>query len=112
MKYTGKSRGFVWGNCTYFVAMNKTVTWRGNAKEWLRNAAKQGVPTGSVPATGAIVVFNGHGYNPYYGHVGIVLEVHDDYIIVKDMNYRALNEVTVRKVLKNEAAIKGYIYVD
>ncbi len=92
--------------------MNKTVTWRGNAKEWLRNAAKQGVPTGSVPATGAIVVFNGHGYNPYYGHVGIVLEVHDDYIIVKDMNYRALNEVTVRKVLKNEAAIKGYIYVD
>jgi surface antigen len=28
IKYTGKSRGFAAGNCTWFVAQNKTVTWR------------------------------------------------------------------------------------
>lgn len=28
VKYTGLSRGFVWGNCTWYVAQNKTVTWR------------------------------------------------------------------------------------
>ncbi len=50
IEYTGQSRGFVWGNCTYFVAMHKNVTWRGNANQWLRNAAAQGVPTGKTPA--------------------------------------------------------------
>ncbi len=28
VKYTGNSRGFAWGNCTYYVAMHKKVTWR------------------------------------------------------------------------------------
>jgi murein DD-endopeptidase MepM/ murein hydrolase activator NlpD len=28
VKYTGLSRGFAWGNCTYYVAQNKSVTWR------------------------------------------------------------------------------------
>lgn len=47
--YTGKGNRFVWGNCTYFVANHKNVTWRGNAKDWLRNAAAAGVPTGDNP---------------------------------------------------------------
>lgn len=28
VRYTGNSRGFAWGNCTYYVAMHKKVTWR------------------------------------------------------------------------------------
>lgn len=39
--YTGKGRGFVAGNCTWYVAQNKTVTWRGNANQWMRNAKAQ-----------------------------------------------------------------------
>lgn len=112
VKYTGKSRGFAWGNCTYYVAMHKNVTWRGNANQWLRNAAAAGVPTGKAPAVGAIISLSGRGYNPYYGHVGIVAGIEGNDIIVKDMNYRRLNEVTIRKIPKTDSAIKGYIYVN
>lgn len=110
--WTGKGKSFAWGNCTYFVANYKNVTWRGNANQWLRNAKKAGVATGSKPVAGAIISFSGGGYNPWYGHVGIVMEVHDDYLIIKDMNYRRLNEVTVRKVNRDDGAINGYIYTD
>ncbi len=112
VRYTGNGRGFAWGNCTYYVANHKNVTWRGNANQWLRNAAAAGVPTGKTPAVGAIVSFSGRGYNSYYGHVGIVAGVEGGDIIVKDMNYRRLNEVTIRRVPKTDATIKGYIYVD
>jgi len=112
VKYNGNSKGFAWGNCTYYVALNKNVKWRGNANQWLRNAAAAGVATGSKPAPGAIISFSGQGYNPYYGHVGIVVDIDGDDVIVKDMNYRRLNEVTVRRIPASSSSIKGYIYVD
>ena len=78
----------------------------------MKNAKAQGVATGQEPAVWAIIQFSGGRYNAYYGHVGIVVSVTDDEIIVKDMNYRALNEVTVRHVDRDDGAIDGYIYVD
>lgn len=105
-------RNFVWGNCTCFVAKYKNVTWRGNAKDWVKNAKKQGKPTGDDPKPGAIIVYHGPGFPPAYGHVGIVMAVNDDHMIIKDMNYRALNEVTTRRESFNNPAIIGYIYVD
>lgn len=110
--YTGKGSKFAWGNCTYFVANHKNVTWHGNANAWLRNAAAAGVPTGSTPAPGAIISFQGSGYNPYYGHVGLVVDVDGDDVVIKDMNYRRLNEVTIRRVSKDDPSIRGYIYTD
>lgn len=110
LKKLTEGKGFVWGNCTYFVAKYAKVSWRGNAKDWLKNAAAAGVATGSQPQAGSIVVFAGKGYNPRYGHVGIVVETDGDDVIVKDMNFRRLNEVTTRKISKEDAAIKGYIY--
>lgn len=110
--YTGRGSKFAWGNCTYFVANHKNVTWHGNANSWLRNAAAAGVPTGNNPVPGAIVSFQGSGYNPYYGHVGLVVSVDGDDVVVKDMNYRRLNEVTIRRVPKNDGSIRGYIYTD
>jgi len=103
---------FYWGNCTWYVAQYKNVNWSGNAKDWLRNAKSKGHSTGSTPGLWAIVVFHGKWYNPVYGHVGIVIDVTATEIIVKDMNYRRLNEVTVRKVPKTDRAIQWYIYVD
>jgi surface antigen len=112
IKYTGLSRWFAWGNCTWYVAQNKTVTWRGNANAWIKNAKAAGVKTGQTPIPGSIIQLSGAGYNRYYGHVGIVADVTDDHIIVKDMNYRRINEVTIRKIPKNDPAIDGFIYVD
>ena len=112
VKYTWKSRGFVWWNCTWYVAQNKTVTWRGNANTWIRNAKAAWEKTGSTPVVGAIVQFSWEWYNRYYGHVGIVAGIENGNIIVKDMNYRWLYEVTIRKVPINSSTIDGYIYVD
>ncbi len=105
-------RTFYWWNCTRYVAQYKNVTWWWNAKDWLANASANWVKTWSSPSAWSIVVFNWKWYNPRYWHVGIVTSVKDWSIIVKDMNYRALNEVTVRKVPINDSAIKWYIYVD
>jgi surface antigen len=52
-------RNFAWGNCTCFVAKYKNVTWRGNAKQWLKNAQKAGAATGQDPQPGAIIVYDG-----------------------------------------------------
>lgn len=103
---------FYWWNCTRFVAQYKNVDWSGNAKDWLRNAKSKWHATWTTPWIWAIVVFHGKWYNPRYWHVWIVTDVTTDSIIVKDMNYRRLNEVTVRKVPKNDNAILWYIYVD
>ena len=88
------------------------MTWHGNAKDWYRNAAKAGADVGQDPSPGAIIVYSGYGFPRAYGHVGIVMEVNDDHIIVKDMNYRALNEITTRRDKVTNPAIVGYIYVD
>lgn len=103
---------FYWWNCTWYVAQYKDVNWSWNAKDWLRNAQSKGHATGSSPGLGAIVVFHGKWYNPTYWHVWIVVEITTSDIIVKDMNYRKLGEVTTRKVPKDDKAILGYIYVD
>ena len=70
------------------------------------------MPTGQIPVPGAIVQFSGYEYNPRYGHVGIVTEVSGDTMIIKDMNYSGLYNVTVRQVSVSDPAIDGYIYVD
>lgn len=112
VKYTGKDRGFVKNNCTWYVAQYKTVTWRGNANQWIRNARAAGVKTWKTPVPGSIVQFSGRGYNRRYGHVGIVIDVRDGLIIVRDMNYRKLGETTLREVPIWHRSIDGYIYVD
>ncbi len=103
---------FYWGNCTWYVAKYKTVNWWGNANQWLRNAQAKWHATWRTPTLGSIVVLNGRGYNPRYGHVAIVMDIKSDHLIVSDMNYRRLGEVTTRKMPKNDRAIMWYIYVD
>lgn len=105
-------RSFAWWNCTRFVAQYKNVTWWWNAKDWLYNARASWVETWYTPVVWSIIVFNWRWYNTAYWHVWIVTSVKSDYIIVTDMNYRAINEVTTRKVSKNDSAIKWYIYAD
>lgn len=107
-----KPFSWAWGNCTYYVASYKNVNWRWNANQWLKNAAAKWHATGSTPTLWAIVSLDGRWYNRRYGHVAIVMEVQANHIIVSDMNYRRLNEVTYRKIPKNDRAIQWYIYVN
>ena len=103
---------FYWWNCTRFVAQYKNVDWSWNAKDWLRNAKAKWHATWNAAQVWAIVVFNWGWYNPRYWHVWIVTSISWNNIIIKDMNYRRLNEVTVRKVSQDDWAIIWYIYVD
>ncbi|EKD66299.1 MAG: Peptidase M23 [uncultured bacterium (gcode 4)] len=112
ISYTGKWNKFAWWNCTYFVANHKNVTWRWNAGQWIANARAAWVPTWSDAVAWAIISFRGSGYNPYYGHVWLVVWIEWNDVIVKDMNYRRINEVTVRRINKNDSSIKWYIYAN
>lgn len=103
---------FYWGNCTRYVAQYKNVNWWGNANRWIANARAKWHATWSQARLWSIVQFSGTWYNPRYWHVWIVMEVNSDHIIVSDMNYRKLNEVTYRKVPINDRSIDWYIYVD
>ena len=103
---------FYWGNCTRFVGQYKNVNWWGNANQWLANARAKWHATWTQAKPWAIIVFGGGGYNPRYGHVGIVQKVTGNQMVVVDMNYRRLNEVTYRNVTVGSAWIVWYIYVD
>ena len=111
-----KPYSWAWWNCTYYVASYKNVNWRWNANQWMRNAAAKWnkVVYGRwfKPKVWSIISFAWRGYNLRYGHVGIVMEVKSDYMIVSDMNYKRLNEVTYRKVSLNDNRIVWYIYVN
>lgn len=103
---------FVWWNCTRYVAQYKNVTWWWNANAWIRNARAAWKSTWSSPSIGAIVQLTWRWYNPRYGHVWIVMDITSTDIIISDMNYRRLNEVTYRKIAINDRTIDWYIYVD
>ncbi len=111
-----KPYSWAWWNCTYYVASYKNVDWRWNANQWMTNAAKKGHKVvywrWFKPMLWAIIVFEGRWYNLRYGHVWIVMELKKDYMIISDMNYRRLNEVTYRKIKYDDPRIVWYIYVD
>lgn len=103
---------FYWWNCTRYVAQYKNVNWWGNANRWIVNAKAAWNLTWTTPKLWAIVQLTGRWYNPKYGHVWIVMDIIWNDIIVSDMNYRRLNEVTYRKIAINDRSIDWYIYVD
>ena len=107
-----KPYSWAWWNCTWYVASYKKVDWRWNANQWLRNARKKWHATWNYAIPWAIVVLWGRWYNRRYWHVAIVRKVMKNYLIVSDMNYRRLWQITIRKIKRYWSHIRGYIYVD
>lgn len=98
-------------NCTWYVASYADVNWRWNANQWLRNAKAQWHTISQTPKVWSIVQFTGRWYNTRYWHVWIVMDVTSTHIIVSDMNYRKLYEVTYRKIKIGDRTIDWYIYI-
>jgi surface antigen len=70
--------GFSTGQCTWYVATRRRVTWHtssgelgGNAGQWLQLAAAAGYTVGPDPQVGAIAVYTDSGA----GHVALVVGV-------------------------------------
>lgn len=99
-------------NCTWYVASYANVDWRWNANQWIRNAKAKWHTISQTPKVWAIVQFTGRWYNRRYWHVWLVVDVTPTHIIVTDMNYRRLYEVTYRKIKRNDRTIDWYIYLD
>jgi surface antigen len=90
---------FPWGQCTWYVASLRDVTWWGDAWMWAGNAAAAGYPEGMTPRVGSIVVWGpGHGYSGY-GHVAYVAAVNgpSDFV-VNEANYLGLGIVSERHI--------------
>jgi surface antigen len=100
---------FPYGECTYYVATQRNITWGGNADEWWQNA-RSSRPEGEVPIAGAVVVFEGPGYS-YDGHVAFVDSVNaNGSFVISEMNYDGWGRTDQRTVQAGDPSIVGFIY--
>lgn len=85
------SWSFAYGDCTWYVATQRQVTWGGNAYQWWANAAASGYAEGQTPQVGSIVVWGQDvpGYSYGYGHVAYVQAVQGNQFEVSEMNFSA-----------------------
>ncbi|MGH7746886.1 MAG: CHAP domain-containing protein [Candidatus Dormibacteria bacterium] len=100
------------GECTYYVAQHREVTWSGNADEWLANASAAGATTSTAPSVGAIAVYGpgGHGqYSLAYGHVALVTGVTATSYTVSEMNYAGPGVVDSRTIAWPDPDVLGFI---
>jgi peptidoglycan DL-endopeptidase CwlO len=90
---------FPWGQCTWYVASLRNVTWNGNAWEWAATARAAGRPEGMTPRVGSIVVFGaGNGYSGF-GHVAYVVSVQNSHsFTVDEGNFLGLGVVDQRHI--------------
>lgn len=100
---------FEWGNCTWWVAQRRAVTWLGNGGEWYANARAQGYEVGNTPLAGAILVRSGS----YYGHVAYVESVDGTSFTISEMNVSGLGVLTTRTydmVSNPPPSFIGFVY--
>ncbi len=102
---------FPYGQCTYYAASQRDVSWGGNAWNWFE--AANGIrPEGHTPVAGAIVVF----HTGWFGHVAYVEKVNPDgSFVVSEMNFwgngGGWGRVDHRTITAADfRSITGYIY--
>ena len=101
---------FSWGQCTWYVASLRDVTWGGDAWEWVATAAAQGKPEGMTPKPGSIVVFAPGNGSSAVGHVAFVeTVVSPNSFIVDEANVYGLGVVDKRLVASLQN-VEGFIY--
>ena len=100
--------GFSTGQCTWYVATRRLVTWHtpqgllgGNGGQWLELASAAGYAVGVSPELGAIAVFGDRGP----GHVAFVVGVSaDGSYTVAESNWALLGPVPPYVDLRGVAA--------
>jgi surface antigen len=97
---------FPYGQCTYYVATRRNVTWAGNGGAWYAAARAAGRPVGHTPVVGAIAVM----WGSWYGHVAYVERVNPDgSFVVSEWNVAGW-AVYDQRTLTNSPLIIGFIY--
>jgi hypothetical protein len=91
---SGANFSFAFGECTWWAARNFPVAWRGDAWQWVGNAAAAGYHISDQPSVGALVVYRRSQTYSSYGHVGNVIAVGQGQYTVSEMNYADGGKVT------------------
>jgi surface antigen len=82
---------YPWGQCTWGAKAltGENLNALGNARDWLANAQRRGLPTGSTPRVGATVVYQpGVQGASGLGHVAhVVALLSGGRFVVEEMNY-------------------------
>ena len=100
---------FPYGQCTWWAAYNRQVSWGGNAGDWLANAQALGARTSKQPSPGAIAVYApGNGYSGY-GHVAVVVAVAIGSYSVSEMNFIGWGQVNTRTIPWPDPHVEGFI---
>lgn len=100
---------FPWGQCTWFVASQRRVTWNGDAWMWAGNAIAAGRTESNQASVGAIVVWpTGVGYSDF-GHVAVVVAVDPTSYDVAESNYLGLGIIDRRKIILPDHANPTFI---
>jgi len=112
---SGQGHSFPYGQCTWYVAQKRVVSWSGHAKNWLANAQAVGYPVcwGATcqPQVGAIVSLTDGGWLArLYGHVAYVIKVEGNRFLVSEMNRIGWGQVSVRWIPTGSYKIRGFIY--
>lgn len=104
----GSYNGGYPGQCTWYVNYKRPdlPNGMGNANQYLSSARAKGLPTGSVPRPGAVMVTA----ESAFGHVTYVEAVNGDSIVVTEMNYLGPGKVSRRVISRYASVIRGYIY--
>lgn len=114
------SNGFYRWHCTWYVAMKKfpyinstkqSKLWWWNANKWYENAKNAWYSVWQTPRVWSIVVLKYWWTNYYYaGHVGIILKVEKDRLLIEEMN-AVWKFIVTRRWIKRDSKIKWYIYL-
>ncbi len=112
---SGQSHSFPYGQCTWYVAQKRVVSWSGHAKNWLANAQATGYSVcwgaSCQPQAGAIVSLKDGGWLArLYGHVAYVVKVEGNRFLVSEMNRIGWGQVSVRWISTGSSNIRGFIY--
>ncbi|MBI4948320.1 CHAP domain-containing protein, partial [Candidatus Berkelbacteria bacterium] len=107
-KMYGTYNGGLPGWCTWYVNYRRPdlPNGMGNARDYLNSARSRGIPTGSTPRVGAVMVTR----ESYYGHIAYVSAVGANSFTVMEMNYVGRYIVSSRSVPNNFWALRGFVY--
>lgn len=104
--------GLPYGQCTWYVAIQRGVVAHADGKDWVANLAARHFKTSRQPTVGAILSWR--GYAPdygFYGHVALVVDVDPDGkgFTVAEANVLGEGRADVRWVPIKNAGIVGFV---
>lgn len=83
----------------------------GAAKNWPQAALLLGYEVDNEPRVGDAMITKESSYGTNTGHGVLVLEVHEDYLLVKEQNYIGPYIVSTREIRKDSWIYQSAVFI-